>query len=220
MIDFDKRKNTDLNLSKESLKALLISQCTIDIVLVEHDYCRNHQLVSQDKDHALFRLDNGLGDFLHVLFAPSGAIISGLNHELALSPFDKEYLEPHTEIYSHAPAPLIDQLENLLHDEDFLGVSFCVWNTSGSNSWMDGSYSIENNDDGKWWGSLLEIQCAQDWCQNWGPTIFEQCFDNESIEKFFKHCPTDANSIAQLNPNRTIQDAFIELKMLGYPYFS
>lgn len=118
------------------IKYLLKTQAILDVMIVpETESWR--RLVSYYHDDTrksdVFRIDNGEGDHLFVVFSKDGVIAKGFYHESCLSRYMKEDGKICPKIYDGVP----DELLALLDDgnTERMDVTFCLWKRRGERKW-------------------------------------------------------------------------------------
>ena len=117
------------------MKELLKKQAILDIIVTpEHDAWR--RLVSYEYNRKTrcdrFRISNGSGDHLYVIFSPDGVIIKGFDHESCLSPYQNEEEQTLETIYTGVPEKLLALLDEETERND---VTFCIWQLPDETTW-------------------------------------------------------------------------------------
>lgn len=197
------------NISTEELKKYLNAMVVLDIIMVpqEDDWLRLINAIELEQGYG-YKVDNGSGDRLTVIFATAGVLIKGFDHENELNQFaadewDNEFFEY---TYNNVPAEFID----ILTEDDRDETTFCMWCVDGTN-WIQNE--MEGNDGGKEY--LLGYIChnAKEWCE-WAEAYYEVDINEEVVEKTFLGEQLTEEDVVKLNPKCDVKEVLAEIGRL------
>ena len=198
----------------KKFKSILKAQAILDIIMLDKDeewmrittYYPNY-LENVD----MFKIDNGSGDDMFILFSEHGVIIKGFDHESILSPHTKDEFKVADGIYNLVPKKLLDLLKDKSIEQE--SVTFCIWRTSEDLEWNKGKVSIpKGEDDGKF--LLLYINETPDNWKTWAEDYYEEEFDIENIKKIYSNEEITLEMIEEMNPERDSESALREIKKI------
>ena len=198
----------------EQLKSTLISQAVLDIIMLdkEEEWLRTTTYYPNYFENVdMFKIDNGSGDNMFILFSEHGVIIKGFDHESGLSPYANESFKLVDGIYDLVPKELL----NLLNDKSIEKevATFCIWKTPEDLVWKKGKIiNPKGVDDGKFLLSYININ-PEDW-KSWAEEYYDEDFDIKSIEKIYLNKNITPEMIEEINFERDAEAALREIKKI------
>ncbi|MBB6020296.1 hypothetical protein HNR77_001357 [Paenibacillus sp. JGP012] len=197
----------------------------LDIILSEEAWLRVHRYRYNifQPDMAWGSVDNGAGDHLHVLFANTGTLIKGFDHESPLSPHNREDGEIYPGMYDEVPESFMKVLrehEDALNRED---VTFCFWQEGRAPGWKAGSWielAMAEEDEeyasGGFEFLLGYIEATPEGYIDWAEGYYDiQEMSLTAVTEIYNNTPVTADLIRRLNPKRDVLAAINELQQCG-----
>jgi len=201
----------DIEVLKDRMKIL----AALNIVMTSEDeaWLRVHSIVL-DPEGLLcaYRVDNGSGDTMFVIFSDEGCIIKGFDHESALSPYAQDEEDVWPGIYDDVPQGLLSLLDDPAFEKD--DVTFCIWHGCDDAGWRQGDIETVDDDDGGF-GFLIGFlfPTAAGYVE-WAQDYYETDFPAETIEAIYTGAEIDEAAVAKINPVRDTQAALREIQTL------
>ena len=222
------------NLSNiNELRKQLITLCILDIIMLPkkesynryRHYVENSYIKHSEEILDVFKLDNGSGDDLYVIFAKEGCIIKGFAHESSISPYGNNN-KVWKGIYDETPENLL----SLLNDPFFCknDVTFCVWRQSNDSDWLKGNITVPNNYNDSNFGDGFRYLCddflansPSDYC-NWA-IEYHELFElnspslksmEQTVKQIYDGAEINEVMIKALNPKRNVTEALKEISLL------
>ncbi len=203
------RQESIVYLTPEKLASCLKAMAVLDIIMVpeEDSWLR---LISR-YDSGGYRIDNGSGDGIDILFEENGVFIKGFDHEDELNQFaadewDETFFQ---ETYAGVPKNFLDIYKD---DESLHSMTFCMWYSFDSGCWLQNI--TEGMDGGK--DYLLGFICenAVQWTE-WGEDYYGEEINCKVVEKVYAGQALAAEDIHLLLPERNAGDALEEIAALN-----
>lgn len=202
------RQENPVYLMPEKLASCLRAMAVLDIIMVpeEDSWLR---LVGRYNSLG-YRLDNGSGDELDILFEENGIFIKGFDHEDELNQFaaDKWDETFFKETYAGIPQNFLD----IYKDKDRLhSMTFCMWYDFNARCWKQNV--TEGMDGGM--DYLLSFICesAGEW-EEWGKDYYNEEINCKVVEKVYAGQVLTAEDICMLLPGRNAENALEEIAAL------
>jgi len=203
----------------EVLKGRLNILAALGIIMSSEDeaWLRVHSKVA-DPEGLLcaYRVDNGAGDVMFVVFADEGCIIKGFDHESYLSPYARDEYEVWPGVYDEVPQGLLSLLDDPAFEKD--DATFCVWCERDDAVWKQGAVEAEDAEDGDDGGFEfllgLLFPTAEDYVV-WAQDYYEEELPVQAIECVYAGATIDEAAIASINPERDAPAALREIQALG-----
>jgi len=167
-------KYRDWNEMQRKLEAL----CVLDNALTDpsEEYLRLIRR-TEDGDKLHYRVDNGAGDSLSVIFTEKLVLVKGFAHESALNLFAKEQEEQG--ILERIYAGLPEEYQSLFSPKEKRETTFFLW--------YDGELhqnSLAENDDGQWLLSYAFESFEKFW--NCAKDYYEQDFSESLLRQLYE----------------------------------
>ncbi len=161
-----------------------------------------------------YKLANGGGDEMDVLFEENGVFIKGFDHENELNQFaadewDETFFK---ETYAGVPKNFLDIYKD---DECLHSMTFCMWYSFSTGCWMQNT--TEGMDGGK--DYLLGFICenAVQWAE-WGEYYYGEDINCKVVEKVYAGQALTTDDICLLLPERDAEDALEEIAALNLSF--
>lgn len=214
------------------MKTLLKKQAILDIILIpEHEDWRRVVNYNHDteKNCDYFKIDNGQGDHLLVLFSRDGALIKGFDHESCLSPYQNEENLPSDGLYNGVPASLLQLLEtDDEEDAEWLekeNVTFCLWRMQDDADWHRTTYNLPDwcwepdgsqpEDGGEAYLMSYIFAGAEEWYE-WASIHYElreEAWDAAAL--LYEEGEITQGMVDDLNPDRDYENIVDECEVKG-----
>ena len=207
------------------MKELLKKQAILDIIVTpEHDAWR--RLVSYEYNRKTrcdrFRISNGSGDHLYVIFSPDGVIIKGFDHESCLSPYQNEEEQTLETIYTGVPEKLLALLDEETERND---VTFCIWQLPDETTWHQNNIElpdycfdpdrIQPEDGGQAFLMSYIFSGAEEWFE-WASIYYElqeEAWDAAAL--LYETGEITRSMVMDLNPERDYDTIIDECEVSG-----
>ena len=206
------RQESPVYLTPEKLASCLKAMAVLDIIMVpeENSWLR---LVERYASGG-YKLANGGGDEMDVLFEENGVFIKGFDHENELNQFaadewDETFFK---ETYAGVPKNFLDIYKD---DECLHSMTFCMWYSFSTGCWMQNT--TEGMDGGK--DYLLGFICdnAVQWAE-WGEYYYGEDINCKVVEKVYAGQALTTDDICLLLPERDAEDALEEIAALNLSF--
>lgn len=190
---------------------------TLNIILLSEkdSWLRLHSRIADPGGQlGIYKIDNGAGDTMFIVFSNAGCIIKGFDHESALSPYARDEFAVCPGIYDEVPADLLRLLDDpMIEKQD---VTFCFWREAEDSGWRKGNIiNSDNLDDGHNFLLRLLFPSASDFIK-WAKDYFERELPVQPIEAVYAGVKVNDDIISGINPERDSRAALAEI-MTGKP---
>lgn len=206
------------------MQSLLKKQAILDIIVTpEQESWR--RLVSYYYDEAkqcdIFKINNGSGDHLYIIFAKNGVILKGFDHESCFSPYQNGNTQLSHKIYAQAPASLVALLDDDMEKSD---VTFCQWQLSGESTWHKAALPMQeaclqedaqDDDGGEAYLLGYIFPDAEEW-YNWASIYYElqeEAWD--AAARLYESNEITRPMVMDLNPERDYDTIIDECEVTG-----
>lgn len=219
--------NEIIVMNADALRKRMRILAALDIIFSEEEWLRVHRYEAElQPDVAWGSVNNGAGDHLHILFADSGTLIKGFDHESPLSPHAREDGEIYPGMYDDVPETLMAVLRHHQEALDLEDVTFCLWQEGNDLQWKAGSWiqlAMAEEDEADTRGGagflLGYMEKNPEEYVDWAKAYYDlQELSLEAVAKVYEEESVSASLIKQLCPQRDVAAALDELKQRGYVF--
>lgn len=134
-------------ITRKELEKYLKAMAMLDIVMVsKKDAWLRLVSFSKEEKVSIYRLDNGSGDNILVLFTEEGVLLKGFDHESELNQFAAD--EWDASFFEHIFAGLPKELESFLNEDDRDNTTFCMWCVDDTDMWIQNEIDNDDDEDG------------------------------------------------------------------------
>ena len=201
--------------SIKTLKGRFMQLVALDIVMIPHDesWLRLYsKIVDSDGQLDIFKIDNGAGDHLFIVFSENGCIMKGFDHESEFSPHQRDDFSVWEDIYDETPKHLLDLLSDPMFEKD--EVTFCIWRGNNDSDWLTGTIiNPDNHDNGFGFLCGYLYVSAFDYC-DWAKYYYGKELPLSVVEEIFAGTDIDEKIIKVINPDRDVAESLCEIKEL------
>ncbi|WP_152393265.1 hypothetical protein [Paenibacillus guangzhouensis] len=207
----------------ELLRTRMRSLAALDTILCDEDWLRVHRYEhAWMPDLDLGVIENGAGDHLYVLFAETGVLIKGFDHESPLSPHAREDGEVWPGMYEEVPETLYSHLRDHQEELQVEDVTCCLWRLKGDTNWHCGEWAgihtvDERERDGGASYLLGYLHGSPQDYKEWAEDYFDQSepLSLDIVSEMYNAIQVETRWITALNPNRQVQEVVDDLMQMG-----
>lgn len=193
--------------SIDELRRRLYFLTILDIVMVHGGTSGESRLYSRfsrrDPQAEIFKIDNGAGDSLHIVFSEKGCIVKGFDQESLFSPYlDDGVRQIWPGIYDEVPDDLLPLLDGKSMRKR--EVTFCTWRLAEDGNWRRGRIPVFGFDDGGANFLLSYIHKSARHCQEWARVYYGREIPLRPLRLLFENFTLAGDLISLLNPSGNV----------------
>ncbi|WP_041842540.1 hypothetical protein [Actinoplanes friuliensis] len=166
----------------------------------------------------LASMDNGSGDNWSIVFAKTGALLRGFDHESPMSPAVNDDVWPG--VIDTVPAVFAEHLEEPAFQFDgSFAATVCLWRQAGDDRWHAGPISFPEgaDPDGARWMFRMLTEPAPAAYLRFAQDYYEREIDAAAVADVYALRPLTDGTVRRLNPEVSLAELAPDLAAIGYP---